>query len=178
MNQSLQTAFSCSSFLLSYPEQGWREALTHLQNDIQTIEHEEIRTTLTTFIEQAKQKTNDELIQSFVYTFDFGKKTNMYLTYLNTGEQRERGIELLELKQHYQKAGLAVTDKELPDYLPLMLEFLANADEEDSEPIMKKYENNIKALHQQLQDANSMYEPIIRCILTAIDAWQCETNPN
>lgn len=43
---------------------------------------------------------------------------------MNTGEQRERGIELLELKQHYKKSGLSVTDKELPDYLPLLLEFL------------------------------------------------------
>ncbi|MEH7461690.1 nitrate reductase molybdenum cofactor assembly chaperone [Bacillus thuringiensis] len=176
MNPSLQTAFSCSSFLLSYPEQGWREALPHLQSDIQTIKHEEIRTTLTTFIEQAKQKTSGELIETYVYTFDFGKKTNMYLTYMNTGEQRERGIELLELKKHYQKAGFAVTDKELPDYLPLMLEFLANATEEDSEPIMKKYENNIEALHQQLKDTNSMHEPIVRCILTAIHAWQYEIN--
>ncbi len=47
----------------------------------------------------------------------------MYLTYMNTGEQRERGIELLELKQHYKKSGFEVTDKELPDYLPLLLEF-------------------------------------------------------
>ncbi|TKI82493.1 nitrate reductase molybdenum cofactor assembly chaperone, partial [Bacillus wiedmannii] len=33
MKQSLQTAFSCSSFLLSYPELGWREAVTELQEE-------------------------------------------------------------------------------------------------------------------------------------------------
>ncbi len=83
-----------------------------------------LKRALTAFIKQALDKTNDQLIDPYVYTFDFGKKTNMYLTYMNTGEQRERGIELLELKQHYKKSGFEVTDKELPDYLPLLLEFL------------------------------------------------------
>ena len=94
--------FSCSSFLLSYPELGWREALTELLEEIEAIEQEDVKASLTTFIKQALHKTNDQLIDSYVYTFDFGKKTNMYLTYMNTGEQRERGIELLELKQHYK----------------------------------------------------------------------------
>ncbi|PGT64536.1 nitrate reductase molybdenum cofactor assembly chaperone [Bacillus thuringiensis] len=174
MKQSLQTAFSCSSFLLSYPELGWREAVTELQEEIETIEKEEVKTSLTAFIKQALDKTNDQLIDGYVYTFDFGKKTNMYLTYMNTGEQRERGIELLELKQHYKKSGFEVTDKELPDYLPLLLEFFAN--EQDSEPIMSKYKENIQALHVQLKEAGSMYEPILAAVLLAIEAWDVQTN--
>ena len=77
MKQSLQTAFSCSSFLLSYPELGWREAVTELQEEIETIEKEEVKASLTAFIKQALDKTNDQLIDSYVYTFDFGKKTNI-----------------------------------------------------------------------------------------------------
>ncbi len=176
MKQSLQTAFSCSSFLLSYPELGWREAVTELQEEIETIEKEEVKASLTAFIKQALHKTNNQLIDSYVYTFDFGKKTNMYLTYMNTGEQRERGIELLELKQHYKKSGFEVTDKELPDYLPLFLEFFANANEQDSEPIMNKYKENIQALYVQLKEAGSMYEPILAAVLLAIEAWDVQTN--
>ncbi len=92
---------------------------------------------------------------------------------MNTGEQRERGIELLELKQHYKKSGFEVTDKELPDYLPLLLEFFANANEQDSEPIMSKYKENIQALHVQLKEAGSMYKPILAAVLLAIDTWGC-----
>ena len=176
MKQSLQITFSCSSFLLSYPELGWREALAELQEEIEAIEQEEVKTSLTAFIKQALDKTNDQLIDSYVYTFDFGKKTNMYLTYMNTGEQRERGIELLELKQHYKKSGFEVTDKELPDYLPLLLEFFTHANEQDSEPIMSKYKENIQALHVQLKEADSMYEPILTAVLLAIDIWGVQTN--
>lgn len=74
MKQSLQTAFSCSSFLLSYPELGWRETLTELQEEIEAIEQEEVKAELTTFIKQALDKTDDQLIDSYVYTFDFGKR--------------------------------------------------------------------------------------------------------
>ncbi|MED1555905.1 nitrate reductase molybdenum cofactor assembly chaperone [Bacillus paramycoides] len=176
MKQSLQTAFSCSSFLLSYPELGWREALTEVQEEIEAIEQEDVKASLTAFIKQALDKTNDQLIDRYVYTFDFGKKTNMYLTYMNTGEQRERGIELLELKQHYKKSGFEVTDKELPDYLPLLLEFFANANEQDSEPIMSKYKENIQALHGQLKEVDCMYEPILAAVLLAIDAWGVQMN--
>ncbi|EMY5507567.1 nitrate reductase molybdenum cofactor assembly chaperone [Bacillus sp. FSL L8-0642] len=176
MKQSLQTAFSCSSFLLSYPELGWREAVTELKEEIAVIEQADVKSSLTEFVKHALDKTNDQLIDSYVYTFDFGKKTNMYLTYMNTGEQRERGIELLELKQHYKKSGFSVTDKELPDYLPLLLEFFANANEQDSEPIMSKYKENIQALHVQLKEADSMYEPILAAVLLAIDTWGVQTN--
>ncbi|EJR79978.1 nitrate reductase molybdenum cofactor assembly chaperone [Bacillus cereus VD156] len=176
MKQSLQTAFSCSSFLLSYPEIGWREALAELQEEMEAIEQDDVKASLTAFIKQALNKTNDQLIDGYVYTFDFGKKTNMYLTYMNTGEQRERGIELLELKQHYKKSGFEVTDKELPDYLPLLLEFFANANERDSGPIMSKYTENIQALHAQLKEADSMYEPILAAVLLAIEVWGVQAN--
>ena len=126
--EKYETKFTNCFFLFFipslYPELGWSEALTELLEEIEAIEQDDVKASLATFIKQALNKTNDQLIDSYVYTFDFGKKTNMYLTYMNTGEQRERGIELLELKQHYKKSGFEVTDKELPDYLPLLLEFL------------------------------------------------------
>ncbi len=74
MKQSLQTAFSCSSFLLSYPEIGWRETLTELQEEMEAIEQDDVKASLTAFIKQALNKTNDQLIDGYVYTFDFGKK--------------------------------------------------------------------------------------------------------
>ncbi len=56
----------------------------------------------------------------------------MYVTYFNSGEQRERGIELPQLKNTYEQSGFLPTEKESPDYLPLMLEFAAIAEIEAS----------------------------------------------
>lgn len=104
--EKYETKFTNCFFLFFIPSllswTRWREALTELLEEIEAIEQDDVKASLATFIKQALNKTNDQLIDSYVYTFDFGKKTNMYLTYMNTGEQRERGIELLELKQHYK----------------------------------------------------------------------------
>ena len=62
-------SFSCSSFLLSYPELGWREAVTELQEEVETIEQEDVKASLTAFIKQALDKTNDHsLIVTYIHS--------------------------------------------------------------------------------------------------------------
>ena len=68
-----------------------------------------------------------ELAQHYVKTFDLHKRTALYLTFYSHGDRRERGLALLRLKQLYRAAGLPPEGPELPDYLPLMLEFAAAA---------------------------------------------------
>ncbi len=41
---------------------------------------------------------------------------------------------------------------------------------------MSKYKENIQALHVQLKEADSMYEPILSAVLLAIDTWGVQTN--
>ena len=83
MKQSLQTAFLVLHSFSPTRNSGGEKLLAELQEEIEAIEQEEVKTSLTAFIKQALDKTNDQLIDSYVYTFDFGKKTNMYLTYMN-----------------------------------------------------------------------------------------------
>ncbi len=41
---------------------------------------------------------------------------------------------------------------------------------------MSKYTENIQALHVQLKEAGSMYEPILASVLLAIETWGVQTN--
>ena len=65
----------------------------------------------------------DDLQAQYVETFDFSRRSSLYLTYHTFGDRRQRGMALLALKQRYAAAGLECGDDELPDYLPLVLEF-------------------------------------------------------
>ena len=60
-------------------------------------------------------------------TFDLGKRCALYLTFYSLGDRRDRGLALLRLKKLYRAAGLPQDGTELPDYLPVMLEFAAAA---------------------------------------------------
>ena len=60
-------------------------------------------------------------------TFDLDKRSALYLTFYSLGDRRDRGLALLRLKKLYRAAGLPLEGSELPDYLPVMLEFAAVA---------------------------------------------------
>ena len=62
-----------------------------------------------------------------VQEFDLSRRHAMHLTYWTDGDTRRRGEVLAAIKQTYRDSGLLVDlDGELPDYLPMVLEFAAN----------------------------------------------------
>ncbi|CNH76917.1 nitrate reductase molybdenum cofactor assembly chaperone [Yersinia pekkanenii] len=58
--------------------------------------------------------------------FDRGRATSLLLFEHVHGESRDRGQAMVDLMAQYQRAGLVLDCKELPDFLPLYLEYLAN----------------------------------------------------
>lgn len=70
------------------------------------------------------QFTLSEIKAIYTDTFDFNKKSPLYMTYNKFDTQKERGQMLAKLKVLYEMFGLKMVDNELSDYLPLMLQFL------------------------------------------------------
>lgn len=152
-----QQIFGLLSYLLAYPNEKWAEGLTDCREMLDNLTDERVADSMKRFIEEVSNVDPDERMKTYVSVFDFGRKTNMYMSYLSAGEQRERGMALLDLKQVYHKAGFHVTDKELPDYLPLILEFSSQAAEKFVLPIMRKYKKNISEIRSQLAEMDSSY---------------------
>ncbi|MGA8942921.1 MAG: nitrate reductase molybdenum cofactor assembly chaperone [Thermoactinomyces sp.] len=166
-----QQVFQLLSYLLAYPDEKWAEGLRDCREILDHLTDARIAESLKKFVEDAGKAEPDERMKSYVNVFDFGRKTNMYMSYLSEGEQRERGMALLYLKQVYQNAGFQVTDKELPDYLPLILEFSSRADERFVRPIMQKYKRNISEIGSQLTAMQSNYAvlfDVLDCVLEQI----------
>lgn len=164
-----QITFSALSSLLSYPDEEWRAEIPDWKALIHEISNRQIRKKLLHFFEASASFSPEALIEHYVYTFDFGKKTNMYVTYFNSGEQRERGVELLHLKNAYEQSGFLPTEKELPDYLPLMLEFAAAAEIEAARSVFEKYLSNVRELASRLEKNDSIYAELLHVLLTALE---------
>lgn len=77
----------------------------------------------------------EELRRRYVATFDFDRRANLYLTYHLYGDQRRRGVELVRLKRRFREAGLELAPDQLPDYLPVLLEFAELAPEAGQEAL-------------------------------------------
>lgn len=70
----------------------------------------------------------DEIQEMYTETFDFQKDCALYMTYFKFEDAKERGQMLLRLKVLYEMFGLLMPAGELPDYLPLICEFLYAAE--------------------------------------------------
>ena len=81
-----------------------------------------------TYWDQMHQYTMDEIKEIYTKTFDFQKDCALYMTYFKFEDAKERGQMLAKLKILYEMFGLQMPDEELPDYLPLMCEFLYAAE--------------------------------------------------
>lgn len=164
-----QKVFQLCSFLLCYPDNDYYEALEEVEEELLSVSIPSIQKELYQFCQKAKQLSLHELISTYVYTFDFGKKSNLYITYMSNGEQRERGMDLLFLKNYYKQYGFGMTDKELPDYLPIMLEFASQVEIEIYKPIFERYFINIKEIEGHLDPEQNLFGHILKSIILALE---------
>jgi nitrate reductase delta subunit len=103
--------------------------------------------------------TSDLELQScYVRSFDLSKRTGLYLTFYTLGDRRERGLALLRLKQLYRAAGFEAEGTELPDYLPMMLEFAAVAAPEHGDLVLREHRPALELIRLSLHEQASPYQ--------------------
>lgn len=166
---NLQQTFQLCSYLLNYPNQEFLDSFKEVEDELDSLSIPAIKAELVQFFQKAKRQSTAEIVSTYVNTFDFGKKTNLYITYMSNGEQRERGMDLLFLKNYYKIHGFDVTDKELPDYLPIMLEFAGQVEQEILKPVFERYFANIKEIEGNLDPANNLYSHILKTVILALE---------
>jgi nitrate reductase delta subunit len=156
------------SHLLQYPDNEWRKRLPAIRTESESITDIEVKRKLTEFLDQAEKCDPLEWQSLYVKTFDFGKRTNLYLTYAEFGEERERGRALIELKRRYAEAGFDLESNELPDYLPLVLEFASAAPWDAAQAVLSGRRDAIASIRNELTSSGSPYAPLLDLVLTNI----------
>jgi nitrate reductase molybdenum cofactor assembly chaperone NarJ/NarW len=100
---------------------------------------------------------------AYVDTFDFSRRASLYLTYHTFGDRRQRGMALLSLKQRYAAAGFPLGEGELPDFLPVMLEFAALAPEPGLE-VLARHREPIELVRSALHAAGAPWAPLLDAV--------------
>jgi nitrate reductase delta subunit len=113
-------------------------------------------------------RTQLELAAAYVETFDLRRHTSLYLTYYLHGDTRKRGMALLRLKRLYAAAGLELEGGELPDYLPLMLEFAALAPDGAGETLLREHRPGLELLRRGLHEAESPYADVLDALCAGL----------
>ncbi len=121
------------SLLLDYPEQtldGELPALSAVIDDSPLSS--DARRGLWRFIQARQGLDLLDLQADYEEVFGRGRAHSLWLFEHVHGESRDRGQAMVDLLDNYRRAGLELAHNELPDYLPLFLEFLATQGEDNA----------------------------------------------
>lgn len=101
----------------------------------------------------------------YVETFDRSKKVSLYLFEHVYGESRDRGPAMVELASAYRERGLEIDSRELPDFLPMFLEFTAELPEAEARDWLEETGHILQRIHVRLAERESPYAAPFRALL-------------
>ncbi len=143
------------SLLLDYPDEELYNFVKN--NEIEPFGVEEIDQNIWRFLDFFRSQNLRNLQEYYVENIDFGKDTNFYLTYHRYAEDKKRGQALVEIKEVYQSCGFDIGSNELPDYLPLVLEFAALGDYYKGLEILEKYLPELEKMKKNFHEKGNPY---------------------
>ena len=154
------------SVLMQYPQPETVEAVRELDlSDVAPTSRRD-RERLASFLAWLRGNSVVELQQDYVEGFELSKRCSLHLTYHVLGDSRQRGLALLRLRQSYADAGWEPDPEELPDYLPMMLEFAAL--EAKGVELLAQQREAIELVSAGLRDENSPYAELLDVITDSL----------
>ncbi len=154
-------AYKLASVLLQYPSAALFDGLDVL-DDVAAHCPRASRGPFAHFLAWLRATPPTEVAQHYVQTFDLRRRCALYLTYYRYGDTRKRGMAMLRFKASYRRARFAPTDAELPDYLPLVLEFAALAPA--GVDLLRSCRADLELLRRGLDQAGSPYAHVVEAV--------------
>ncbi len=156
------------SLLLGYPSEELRQAAAAAgEVEIAPATRAQERD-LREFCRWYAARDVSELQGLYIEVFDFTKHASLHLTYHVHGDRRQRGMAMLGLKESYRCAGLEPPGDELPDYLPLMLEFATLAPPGAGESLLEDHRVAIELIRGGLKREGSPFLPLLDVVVAGM----------
>ena len=106
-----------------------------------------------------------DLQENYVGLFDRGRSLSLLLFEHVHGESRDRGQAMVDLMDEYARAGLELDAKELPDYLPLFLEYLSTQPADKVQHWLEDVHHILGLLAERLHQRESFYQGLFEALL-------------
>jgi len=154
-----------ASYLLAYPDEGLLDRVPVIRAALA----EQRVTSLDAFLDHVERTSLRELERQYVDVFDLSKRHALYLSYWTDGDTRRRGEVLASFKAAYRASGFLVdTSGELPDYLPMVLEYAAVADPVGGEELLREYRPSLELLRIGLEEDRTPYAAVVAAVCATL----------
>jgi nitrate reductase delta subunit len=106
-----------------------------------------------------------DLQESYIETFDRGRRASLNLFEHVHGDSRDRGQAMVDLLAMYRSAGLELDTEQLPDYLPAFLEYLSLLDDDGAHEQLADIAHILQSIHAALARRSSVYTAVFDVLL-------------
>lgn len=156
-----------ASVLLDYPTAARRGQYEAVRAAVAALP-EPVRGDLITFLEASESLGQQQLEAHFTAIFDLKRKCCPYLSYYATGDTRNRGMALVRFSEAYRAAGWQPAEGELPDYLPMVLEFSAVSGSPIAGRLLAAHRDGIEVLRSALETFASPYAHVVTAVCRSL----------
>jgi nitrate reductase delta subunit len=154
------------SALLTYPSAELQAAVPQMRAalDAEARLPQKNRDRIERILEELATGDLFDLQERYVLLFDRTRSLSLHLFEHVHGESRDRGQAMVDLKALYEQHGLAITSNDLPDHLPLFLEFLSETPEAEAQDLIEETAHVLEAIRLRLEKRNVPYASVFSSI--------------
>ncbi|MCC8988122.1 MAG: nitrate reductase molybdenum cofactor assembly chaperone [Candidatus Contendobacter sp.] len=159
------------SALLCYPQPEIQAALAEMvaalaeENRLPESTHRALQA----LINQMRRTDVMDLQESYIGLFDRGRALSLHLFEHLHGQSRDRGQAMVDLLETYRRHGFELSARELPDYLPLFLEYLAQRPADEALSLLTDAMPVIALIGARLAERGSDYHVVFDALATLVD---------
>jgi nitrate reductase delta subunit len=158
----MTSPYKLASVLLQYPTAAVFAGLAELDRAAASTSPKATRRGFEDFLAWLRTTEPRAVAEHYVATFDLRRRCALYLTYYRYGDTRKRGMSMLAFKNTYRTAGYVPTDDELPDYLPMVLDFAALSSKGTA--LLHAHRADLELLRRALHDAKTPYAGVLDAV--------------
>ena len=156
------------SALLQYPDHDLLSQIEMIETEVDDMPSKEMKKCMDDFLLYLKTHSPIQLQEGYTAAFDMNPTTTLNLTYHTFGDNEKRADMLARLQQRYQDAGYERITGELPDYLPMMLEFLSVCPESENTGLIWECLRGLEDVVDRLQKAAPPYAALLQPLIPMV----------
>ena len=118
------------------------------------------------FVDHFRDHDLIEWQAEYVQLFDSTRSASLYLFEHLKGDSKDRGQAMVDLIEQYKSRGLQLSAPELPDYLPVFLEFLSALSHEEAAQTLSEAVNVINLIHRRLEEKGNIYNLLLGAVVS------------
>ena len=153
--------------LLSYPDAELRahlgelRAALHTEAAIAPARLAEIDALITSIGAQSAIDAEADYVQ----LFDSGRRTALHLFEHVHGDSRDRGPAMIDLAQTFEAAGLYLAEGEMPDHLPVVLEYASTQPPRAAREFLAEMAHIFNVIFSALHKRDSRYASVLGALI-------------